>query len=343
MGLRQSRETSLVVSCATGDLSSVEATLNDPEIRRQHNLEHPNTPLVDAPSDDGDFPLSVASAHGHMPVVALLLARGAQINRRDGAGLTPLMCAIIGEQWRTAQYLVSQPGLDVNVQSHSGSTALMLAARHSFGLVASLVALGARLDLQDDAWRSALLYAADANNREIAEYLIVQGANWLIRNKDGDTAANLLGRQFVFQAVEKRRREMENLLKQCIKCDDLDELERLSMADEMEELEWIEIILEYAGDGTEGNGNTVGAGAESESDTDSELNPRIADRNTHEPANRSELDPVDHPSIGSTELLLENSSKIDSIQLQFQGATGGESNHTGFDGPENPNQDEPDE
>jgi N-acyl-D-amino-acid deacylase len=103
-------------------------------------IDEPLT-MEDEPS--GQTPLMVAADEGSLPLVRLLLARGANVHLRDGEGLTPLMIAASASD-RGSEAIVRAliaAGADPRATLPDGTTARMLAER--FTLTAPMRALSA--------------------------------------------------------------------------------------------------------------------------------------------------------------------------------------------------------
>jgi len=88
--------------------------------------------------------LHYAVMRGRMPMIDLLLSRGADVNSRTRMGTTPLHTAALYARVEVAELLIDA-GADVNAQSASGVTALAMAeAARNRPLAAMLRARGAR-------------------------------------------------------------------------------------------------------------------------------------------------------------------------------------------------------
>ena len=74
----------------------------------------------------GASPLHYAVMKGALPMVGLLLQRGADVNSRTRSGTTPLHTAVVYNLYETAEYLLDK-GAEVNAKSASGATPLALA------------------------------------------------------------------------------------------------------------------------------------------------------------------------------------------------------------------------
>jgi len=85
------------------------------------------TRRVDARDRFGARPLSHAARFGHLPMVDLLLARGAPLNAQNLAGATALFFAVEGNHTPVAQRLIER-GADVNLAGRSGVTPVAAAA-----------------------------------------------------------------------------------------------------------------------------------------------------------------------------------------------------------------------
>ena len=92
----------------------------------------------------GGSVLHFAVMKGKLPVIDLLVTRGADINSRTKNGTTPLHTAVLYGWLPVVEYLVDR-GADVNAQSASGTTPLRLAiAAKNEPIAARLRKLGAR-------------------------------------------------------------------------------------------------------------------------------------------------------------------------------------------------------
>lgn len=129
---------------------------------------------VQARNRFGDDALLLAAFKGYLPVVKLLLAAGAPVNRDQG--WQPLIYAAFNGQVETMRYLLEQ-GADVNGVSNNGTTALMVAARNGhLEAVKLLLAHKAAPDKINDAAGTALKWARAAGNTDIVELLESAGA-----------------------------------------------------------------------------------------------------------------------------------------------------------------------
>ena len=155
---------------------------------------NPNAALL-----SGEPALMVASRAGNADIVEQLLSKGANVNVRAARGQTALMWAVAQKHSPVVKVLLAH-GADVNARSdvwsemmaapphgipeynreipHGGETAFMFAARvGDLSSAALLLAAGANVN-DADAWGvSALVLAAHSGFRELAEYLLENGAD----------------------------------------------------------------------------------------------------------------------------------------------------------------------
>ncbi|HET7776599.1 MAG TPA: ankyrin repeat domain-containing protein [Azospira sp.] len=122
----------------------------------------------------GDDALLLASFRGYLPVVKLLVAGGAPLNRSEG--WPPLAYAAFNGQVEVMDYLLAK-GADVNGASDNGTTALMVAARNGhIEAVRLLLKHKPDVDKISEAGGTALKWAVAANNTAIADLLRKAGA-----------------------------------------------------------------------------------------------------------------------------------------------------------------------
>ena len=155
---------------------------------------NPNAALL-----SGESTLMVASRSGNADIVEQLLVKGANVNARAARGQTALMWAVAQKHAPVVKVLLAH-GADVNARSevwsmmmavpphgvpeynkeipHGGETAFMFAARAG-DLSSATLLLAAGANVNDtDAWGvSALVLAAHSGYRELAEYLLENGAD----------------------------------------------------------------------------------------------------------------------------------------------------------------------
>jgi ankyrin repeat protein len=112
--LKQTGDRDVFVYCALGDMSKVSESLNaDPALAGLRRNDHGGKTL-----------LHVASEHGHVEIVTLLLERGAEIMGRADGGLTALHLAAGNGHRRVAELLLEN-GAELNaLDTYHNSTPL---------------------------------------------------------------------------------------------------------------------------------------------------------------------------------------------------------------------------
>ena len=161
-----------------GWLSAIRA--NNPTLIAHFISGHGQNP------DDENYHLHSAAADGYHQAAKALIAGGANLDRKNGAGDAPLHPAVRNERAELITLLL-QRGADADAKDDDGDTALHLAARRpdtaeNAGLIAFLLDAGADPNIFNDRrWRP--LDLADGRDgyprrRKIMAALIAGGANW---------------------------------------------------------------------------------------------------------------------------------------------------------------------
>ena len=129
--------------------------------------------------EEGLTPLHRAARGGHRDTIDLLVAKGAEVNAKNTAGLTPLELA----DEKAAELL----------RRHGGKSAVKLgalsddAANGNIESVKQHLAGGADVNGKDDLGRTPLYRAAYNGHTEIAGVLLTKGADADARDENGWT------------------------------------------------------------------------------------------------------------------------------------------------------------
>jgi ankyrin repeat protein len=133
--------------------------------------------LIDAGADIEEFdtedftPLMSASYYGCNSVVGVLLAKGAEVNKKNASGLTALHCAVVGNASYDYEFADNKSSIiaqlinykaDINTHSSNGMTPLIDAIGYGYKEVfGTLVRMGADANLKDISGRSPLMVAVE--------------------------------------------------------------------------------------------------------------------------------------------------------------------------------------
>jgi ankyrin repeat protein len=178
---------------------------------------------VNAKDQNDDTALTVSADRGDLPMVNVLLNGGADINAKGRNNWTAFLLALQSDRNEVSDVLLTQPKLELEVQTPAGMTALMLAVWHKRpDVVRKLLQRGANPNHQDHdgdvalhgaAWfgqttilgllldakadpnvknklgGTPLMWAASYGQDEIVRMLLEKGADPRIKDVDGVTAA----------------------------------------------------------------------------------------------------------------------------------------------------------
>jgi hypothetical protein len=137
--------------------------------------------LARAFAHDGFTPLHLAAFFGRIPVVELLLSRGAPVDEvsRNPSALRPLHSAVAHRQPQVALEIsraMIAAGADVNATQHGGWMPLHAAALHgNLPLVRLLLEAGAVADAKNDTGQTPAALASSKNHKEVVALLHERG------------------------------------------------------------------------------------------------------------------------------------------------------------------------
>jgi len=135
--------------------------------------------------------LSNAVECGFINVIALFIAKGADVNELDSIGGTSLHWAARSGYPDTVKLLISN-GAKVNIRDVFGQTPMHLAVQgNEYEAVIVLVSNGGDTDIRDNKGKTPLHIAANADYRNIVEFLIENHADMNVLNAKGETPLDI--------------------------------------------------------------------------------------------------------------------------------------------------------
>jgi hypothetical protein len=144
---------------------------------------------------DDDSLLVTAVNAKSVPIVSLLLKRGASPNGRLVYDQPAIVCAVLDHQ-TTVLRLLLEHGANVDAETQEKRTALMEAIERSDDVATRLLLeKGANPNLVSDSGYTALMMAADHGRTDIAAMLLRHNADPHIAMKDGMTAVTWAEKQ----------------------------------------------------------------------------------------------------------------------------------------------------
>ena len=153
-------------------------------------------------------PLWIAALKGHKDVVNLLLNKGAEIDKRDDYGKTPLHVAAWGHLHVVELFL--DRGAQHDSRNRGGRAPLHMAAEGGHkDVVKVFLDHGTDVDIKDNYGFTPLTWAAMMGHMEIVQLLLKMGADPNARNLRGETpleGASRRGHKDVVQVLLKYAR-----------------------------------------------------------------------------------------------------------------------------------------
>ncbi|XP_064599601.1 ankyrin repeat domain-containing protein 50-like [Liolophura sinensis] len=118
-------------------------------------------------------PLMMAAHQGHVPVLKLLIRKGAKVDQRDRMGCSAFSLAVSSQRMDACRLLLKH-GADINNVDHKYNfTPIILACRKNDTELAKwLIKKGANVRLTDVYGRNSLHYAAWNYNQELVRLLL---------------------------------------------------------------------------------------------------------------------------------------------------------------------------
>lgn len=209
----------------------------DPEIESKAEVELPK-----------DLTLMAVSKDPNSKRIEVLLARGADVDRRSENGWSALMSAACYGCLDTVEVLINEgANVDFADKNCGGQTTLMWAARSGQSAkqkVKLLIEAGADIWKKTDSGSDLLMSAASAGNIEVVELLLEKDMKPNVANKNGDTALMAAARRGHPKIVKL-------LIEAGAKVDTVDAQKKTALmyaADGYDEGETIMALLEFGAD-----------------------------------------------------------------------------------------------
>ncbi|KAL4227950.1 Ankyrin repeat A protein 2 [Mactra antiquata] len=145
------------------------------------------------------------AAQGELNMLKLQVEQGADLNKVDEYGLTPLLWACANGQLQTVKYLLEM-NVELSIVGHHQENGLLFASCYGYSeIVKLLLQLGMEVNYVDETCSSSLMYAAYNNHSKCVKLLLDYGADMTLNNENGHTAMDLAvgqGHKTVQQAIE---------------------------------------------------------------------------------------------------------------------------------------------
>lgn len=132
---------------------------------------------INARNGRSSTPLHFAAFYSNSTMVELLVAHGAAVDSENNEGLTPLYFSVQEGKRKVVEFLLSR-GAEINTKAKNGWAPLHVAASKGHkAIVEMLISRGAEINARNDKGATAISLAEMAGHREVAELLRRRGAS----------------------------------------------------------------------------------------------------------------------------------------------------------------------
>ncbi|CAM79999.1 ankyrin repeat domain-containing protein [Orientia tsutsugamushi] len=149
--------------------------------------------------------LHTAVLYKRINIATFLLNSGADVNLKDGYGVTALHYAITRAYNANMVMLLLNSGADVNVPDNEGTTPLHCVITPTYSnidRIELLVSRGGDINVQRNNDRTVLHEAATCGQKDIVEWLLARNANTLLRDNSGKIPAHFAA-QYGYKDIMK--------------------------------------------------------------------------------------------------------------------------------------------
>ncbi len=151
-------------------------------------------------------PLHLALQEKNRTIIKILLKYKAIVNQKDEYGRAALTHSVISGNYKNFKIILNYDG-NINQRDRSGESALFFAVKNKkYKMIEMLIRKGTNVNFQNYDWkRSVLMQAARANQIEIVEYLLKNGTDVKLKDKQGLTALMLSSNLNIIELLLKQR------------------------------------------------------------------------------------------------------------------------------------------
>ncbi|MGE5086843.1 MAG: ankyrin repeat domain-containing protein [Bacillota bacterium] len=159
---------------------------------------------LNAQGDEGMTPLMTAASSGNLAATEALLKRKVALDLKNNIGDTALAIAVSADESEIAEKLIyAGASLDNHPVSENADTLLITASKSSLAVVKAILSKDKkRINETNGQGNTALMEAVRTGYNDIAKFLIAEGADTKLKNKDGKSALDLAKENYNTEAVK---------------------------------------------------------------------------------------------------------------------------------------------